>query len=120
MKYVEPILRLREKAVVVRLFSIKLLSALCALCSDENPVCMSFSYCFPPKYKPARFAQASVFALCRDAGMTGAVVFLSWVATICEVSWARPSFGKIEGEALYHGDFPLYLQENERPKTELF
>ena len=109
MKYVEPILRLREKAVVVRLFSIRLLSALCALCSDENLVCMSFSCCFPPKQKPVLFAQARIIALCRDAGATGTVVFLSWVATTDKVSSVRPSFGKIEGEAQYHGGFSLYL-----------
>ena len=58
-----PILRLRVKAGLLRLFSIVLLSALCALCDDENQVNMMFSLSFPPNGLPC-LLHGSHFVLC--------------------------------------------------------
>ena len=42
-------------------------------------------------------------------GMTGADVFSLWVAKDREVSWAGPSFAKIEGKETSDGYFALHL-----------
>ena len=89
----------------MRLFSIGLLSARDAPCDDENLVYMSFSWRIPPKnlrrWRSRRFAYV--------AGMTGADVFSLWVAKDREVSWAGPSFAKIEGKETSDGYFALHL-----------